>query len=141
LINDTGKGFCPYQHVSRRHIMLDINKALSNLNHQDSDSEGNMYDLERWTPQIANQLAANEGLELEDEHWEVIYYLRERYRTHGNEDNARIILHDLERKFSPAEGRAHLYQLFPDGPVSQGSRLAGLPTPPHASDLAFGSVM
>ncbi|HEU0187018.1 MAG TPA: TusE/DsrC/DsvC family sulfur relay protein [Gallionellaceae bacterium] len=121
--------------------MLDINQALRNLTHQDNDPEGHMFALERWTPQIANQLAASEGLELEDEHWEVIYYLRERYRTHGNEDSARIVLHDLEEKFSPAMGRGHLYRLFPDGPVSQGSRLAGLPTPPHAADLSFGSVM
>ncbi|HEY6096358.1 MAG TPA: TusE/DsrC/DsvC family sulfur relay protein [Gallionellaceae bacterium] len=121
--------------------MLDINQALRNLEHQDTDPHGNMFDLGRWTPQIASQLAASEGLELEDEHWEVIYFLRERYRTHGNEDSARIVLRDLEEKFSHAMGRGHLYQLFPDGPVSQGSRLAGLPIPPHASDLSFGSVM
>ena len=121
--------------------MLDINQALRNFDHKDDDPEGYMFALERWSPQTAKQLAASEGLELDDEHWEVIYFLRDRYRTHGNEDSARIILHDLEKKFSPTEGRAHLYQLFPDGPVSQGSRLAGLPIPPHASDRAFGSVM
>jgi len=121
--------------------MLDINKALSNLLHYENDPEGNLSELPKWSPHYANHLAAFEDLRLGDEHWEVIYHLRERYRLHGNKDNARIILRDLEQHFCNNRGRAYLYELFPQGPVSQASRLAGLPEPPHAHDLSFGSVM
>lgn len=121
--------------------MLDINQALRNLSHSDTDPEGNLYDLAPWSPHVANQLATQEGLVLSDEHWEIIFHLRERYRTHGNMDNAREILRELEEKFSPGAGRAHLYDLFPAGPVGQASRMAGLPEPPHSRDISFGSVM
>jgi len=121
--------------------MLDINKALSNPLHYESDPEGNLSELPHWSPLYANQLAEIEDLQLSDEHWEIIYHLRERYRLHGNEANARTILRDLEEHFCDNHGRAYLYRLFPQGPVSQASRLAGLPIPPHAHDLSFGSVM
>lgn len=121
--------------------MLDINKALSNPLHYENDPEGNLSDLPQWSPQYANHLAALEDLTLTDEHWEVIYHLRERYRLHGNHDSARDVMHDLEAHFGDSHGRAHLYQLFPLGPVGQASRLAGLPMPPHTHDLSFGSMM
>ena len=121
--------------------MLDINKALSNTHNNDSDPDGYMFDLDHWSPKVANQLAEREGLVLSDEHWEIISHLREHYRLHGNTENARVILLELEEKFSPAMGRGYLYKLFPKGPVSQGSRIAGLPSRPHTHDLSFGSVM
>jgi tRNA 2-thiouridine synthesizing protein E len=121
--------------------MLDINQTLLNAHHAGSDPEGNLFNLERWSPQIASQLALSEGMVLEDEHWEIIYFLRERYRIHGNNDNARLILRELQDAFAPDSGREYLYELFPGGPVNQGSRIAGLPIPPHAYDASFGSVM
>lgn len=121
--------------------MLDINKSISNPARYLSDPDGNLTDLTSWSPQHANQLAETEGLILEDGHWEIIYFLRERFRERGNADPARAILRELEERFSDRRGRASLYELFPHGPVSQASRLAGLPPPPHSQDLSFGSVM
>jgi tRNA 2-thiouridine synthesizing protein E len=121
--------------------MLDINKALSNPRHYERDPEGNLSELPKWSPLHANQLAALEDMQLSDEHWEVIYYLRERYCEHGNQDSARDVLRDLEKHFCDNRGRAYLYHLFPQGPISQASRLAGLPLPPHTHDLSFGSTM
>lgn len=117
--------------------MLDINKALTEARH---DPEGNMFDLEQWSPLLAQRQAAAEGLFLSEDHWEIIIYLRERYRSQGQARNAREILNDLEQKFGEGEGKRHLYELFPGGPVSQGCRLAGLPLPPYSHDPSFGSV-
>lgn len=117
--------------------MLDINKAIGELQR---DPEGNMFGLAPWSPLIAQHQAETEGLFLTDEHWEVIIYLRERYRDRGEAHSAREILKELEEKFSDGHGRRNLYELFPGGPVSQGSRIAGLPLPPHSSDPSFGSV-
>ncbi|OGS80517.1 MAG: hypothetical protein A2061_11205 [Gallionellales bacterium GWA2_59_43] len=121
--------------------MLDINKALSNPRRYENDPEGNMHDLAPWSPHFANRQAALEGLMLTDEHWEVIYYLRERYREYDNNDNARNVLRDLEKRFCDKRGRRYLYELFPRGPVNQASQLAGLPLPHHTRDISFGSVM
>lgn len=121
--------------------MLDINKAISDPRHYATDPDGNLSDHPLWSPNFANQQAELQGLMLTDEHWEIIYYLRERYRQNGGLDPAREVLHDLENRFCDQRGRSHLYELFPLGPVSQASLLAGLPPPNHAHDISFGSVM
>jgi tRNA 2-thiouridine synthesizing protein E len=118
--------------------MLDINKAVSAVL---SDPNGNMFDLESWSPKFVQRQATTEKIDfLTEEHWEIIYYMRERYRNCGPATSAREVLKELEEKFSVGQGRRHLYELFPGGPVSQASRLAGLPLPPYASDRSFGSV-
>ena len=77
-----------------------------------------------WTQEAAIEAAAEEGLELGDEHWDT---LRE--------------LHDaLDEKFHAAGGIKHVYRLFPGGPVAQGCRVAGLKAPAGATDRGFGSV-
>jgi TusE/DsrC/DsvC family sulfur relay protein len=117
--------------------MLDINKALLEANH---DPEGNMFELAPWSPMVAQRQATAEGIFLTDEHWEIIIYLRERYRTRGDARSAREVLKELEEKFGENGGKRSLYELFPGGPVSQGSRLAGVPLPPYSGDPSFGSV-
>lgn len=121
--------------------MLDINKSIRDPQRYENDPEGHMTELAPWSPQHANREAELEGIELNEEHWEVLFYLRERYRQRGNEDSAREVLRDLEERFSEALGRGHLYELFPRGPVGQASRIAGLPLPPHTQDRSFGTMM
>ncbi len=116
--------------------MLDINKAITARN----DPEGHMFGLAPWSPLFAQRQAKAEGLFLTDEHWEIVIHLRERYRAHGDARSAREVLKELEQTFSGGHGRRSLYELFPGGPVSQGSRLGGLPLPPYSSDPSFGSV-
>ncbi len=120
--------------------MLDINKAVTNPHLAETDPKGNMFDLESWSPLYAQRIAEAEGIELTEEHWEIVVYLRERYRNKGAPAHAREVLKELEEKFCEGKGRRHLYELFPGGPVTQGSRLAGLPVPPYAVDPSFGSA-
>ena len=121
--------------------MLDINKAINELESQTHDPDGNLYGLPAWSREIAKQQALTEGLgELSDTQWRLIYTLRGLYRKNGQATNARQILKSLEKDFAEEGGRRFLYQTFPRGPVSQGSRLAGVPAPPDASDRSFGSV-
>ena len=67
--------------------MLDINKYLGNQRLDEMDPEGNLYDLEHWSPLVAGRLAEVEGLVLDDDHWLVIFYLRQRFR-HGRQQVA-----------------------------------------------------
>jgi tRNA 2-thiouridine synthesizing protein E len=119
--------------------MLDINHIINDAERGQFDPEGNMYDLDHWSPLTARQLALDEGIgELTEAHWHVIYALRNHYRDNGTAANAREVMHMLEQDFTDEGGRRYLYELFPKGPVSQGSRLAGVPVPPYASDPSFG---
>lgn len=119
--------------------MLDINHIINDEARNLLDPEGHMYDLEHWSPLTARQLAQEEGIsELTEAHWHVIYALRNLYRDKGASTNAREVMHMLEQDFIDEGGHRYLYELFPKGPVSQGSRLAGVPVPPYASDPSFG---
>lgn len=119
--------------------MLDINNAINNEALQRLDPEGNMYDLEHWSPLTVTQMARDEGIdELTEAHWHVIYTLRNLYRQNGRAANVREVMHVLEQDFVEEGGRRFLYELFPKGPVTQASRLAGIPAPPNSSDPSFG---
>lgn len=121
--------------------MLDIGKFIRYERLDSNDPEGNLFNLDSWTPKKALQLAANEGIPLTDEHWEVITSLREKYRKYGSAISARDLAQELEGEFSSGQGRRSLYELFPGGPVTQGCRIAGLPVPPDSVDISFGSVL
>ena len=121
--------------------MLDINKAINGRESQPNDPEGNLYGLQSWSRKFAKQQASAEGMgELSVAQWRVIYTLRGLYRSNGRAASARQVIRRLETDFADEGGRQYLYQEFPQGPVSQGSRLAGVPAPPYASDPSFGSV-
>lgn len=120
--------------------MYDINRMVTNPELERTDPEGHMAGLEHWSPIIAQKVAQEEGIVLEEEHWQVIYCLRERYRSEGPARSARELMRLLERDFSGMGGRQHLYTLFPRGPIAQACRIAGLPLPPGTLDASFGSV-
>jgi tRNA 2-thiouridine synthesizing protein E len=94
------------------------------------------------TPDVARHVAADEGIDLTEEHWELVRALQEFFHRH--EDAGRISvreLHDaLDEHFHSRGGRRHLYELMPGGPVAQGCRLAGLQPPAEAANQSFGSV-
>ncbi|UCG97662.1 MAG: TusE/DsrC/DsvC family sulfur relay protein [Burkholderiales bacterium] len=93
----------------------------------EADEEG--YLLEpNYSEQICAAIAAAEGLELSDDHWTVINYLRDQYREHGQTPNYRSMLKDLI-ELMPHHDSKTLYDLFPGGPAKQGVRVAGLPKP------------
>jgi tRNA 2-thiouridine synthesizing protein E len=121
--------------------MPDINKFIGNEQAAEEDPEGHLLLLDPWSEDVARTLAAAEGLELTPRHLEVLRFLRVRYRERGPNDSAHEIMQALDAQFDRAGGKKALYQLFPGGPVGQGSRLAGLPAPPGARDPSFGSSM
>ncbi|MBZ0106332.1 MAG: TusE/DsrC/DsvC family sulfur relay protein [Sulfuricella denitrificans] len=119
--------------------MFDINQMVADAA-RGSVSQGMLAELDDWSPAKAEKVAREEGITLSDDHWEVIHLLRENYRHHGRAPHARQLLNGLEERFEREGGRKYLYLLFPRGPVSQGSRIAGLPLPAYSSDPSFGSV-
>jgi TusE/DsrC/DsvC family sulfur relay protein len=92
-----------------------------------------------WDETAAIEVATEEGLSLEDHHWQVIRALQEFFAR--NEEPKPRELHDaLDEKFHALGGLKFLYTLLPGGPVAQGCRLAGLTAPMAAEDESSGSV-
>lgn len=116
-------------------VLTDEQKAELVLGIRDKDSQ-----YEDWTEEIARTIAKMESIELTDAHWSVIRFLREYYAQHGTSKHARTLTEALEEKFQIQGGLKYLYTLFPDGPVSQGTKIAGVPVPKDSSNMSFGSV-
>ena len=72
--------------------------------------------------------AAKEGIELTEKHWDVIHYLRDEYiNNNGNQPMERVVLKDMGNKWGSKPTSKDLYQLFPQAPTKQGTKIAGLP--------------
>ena len=94
-----------------------------------------------WTRDAALMAARVEGLDMNGSHWEAVRALQEYYARHEDGSVNLRELHDaLDERFHAKGGRKYLYELFPGGPVAQGSRIAGLRAPAGATDKGFGSV-
>jgi len=81
-----------------------------------------------YSEEAARVIAQAEGIELAEAHWQVIQYLRDQYREHGQTPNFRNMLKDVAELIPGCDSKA-LYDLFPLGPAKQGARVAGLPKP------------
>lgn len=120
--------------------MPDINKIISAGNVDDPDRFERARELAEWTRETGLEAARSQGIELGEEHWAVIYFLRAHYVKHGGHAHARELAAVLDEHFAEQGGRKHLYELFPGGPVTQGGRIAGIPVPTDSRQPSFGSA-
>lgn len=118
--------------------MSDILKHIRYPASERNDPEGNLSALTPWSEHAARQRARELGLELTEDHWDVVLFVRDYYRGRGSDANAREIAHALEEEFAQDGGRRWLYRMFPGGPVSQAAFIAGIPEPQGARDPSFG---
>ncbi len=94
------------------------------------DKEGFLRRLSDWRPEVAEQIAAAEDLELTPAHWEVLELLREYYREYDASPAMRPLVKYCALKLGPEKGRSiYLMSLFPGSPAKLGSKIAGLPKP------------
>ena len=120
--------------------MPDINKLIAMENMPAYEAGEYLNDMEEWTESGARELAKAEGLELTEERLEVICWLRDHYTECGPPAHGRALAQAMEDAFDYQGGRKYLYRLFPNGPVAQACKLAGVPPPPYTVDPSFGSV-
>ena len=97
-------------------------------------------EIKEWDKEQARKLAAEDGIELTDAHFKVIKLLQDYYLENGPVASGRELGDMLDYEFTAQGGRKYLRVLFPDGPVNQGMRLAGLPVPPYSEDDSFGTT-
>jgi tRNA 2-thiouridine synthesizing protein E len=79
---------------------------------------------------VAEHLAAQEGLELTEAHWEVLHLLRDFYARYAHSPAMRPLVKAVKQSLGDDKGRSiYLMQLFPGSPAKLAARLAGLPKP------------
>lgn len=93
------------------------------------DAHGHLVDARDWTPALARRMAARDGIELGEEHWWLIEYVRDYHLRYGNPPLMRTVVAALKQARPDAAGSRHLYRLFPDGPVRLACKYGGLPRP------------
>jgi len=93
----------------------------------ETDEQGYLLEPD-YSDDAVRVIAAAEGLELGDDHWKVVQYMRDQYREHGHTPNFRNMLKGMAEVMPGCDSKA-LYDLFPLGPAKQGAKVAGLPQP------------
>jgi tRNA 2-thiouridine synthesizing protein E len=94
------------------------------------DEEGYLVDPAQWNEQVAEALAHAERIDLSEEHWAVIRFMREYYERHQIAPDARHVMkHLAEFKGAGKAGRNELFVLFPYGYVKQACKIAGMRRP------------
>lgn len=96
----------------------------------EQDEEGYLMELEDWTPDVANTLAAEDEIELTQEHWDILNFLREYYEEYQIAPAVRVLTKAVGKRLGKEKGNSkYLYSLFPFGPGKQACKYAGLPKP------------
>ncbi len=94
----------------------------------ETDSNGNLVNNQEWDKDVAQALAAADNIELTQEHWDVLEYLRDEYmNNNNNQPMERQINKDMGKRWGKKISSKDLYKLFPLAPSKQGSKIAGLP--------------
>ena len=103
------------------------------LSYSDKGISGNDFatrlsdlDAQNWNRTKSQKLAKIEGLDLNDEHWAVISFLRSHYLWNGDQLNESQLMEALNQHFMKLGGGEYLNELFTEGVIAQGRRLANI---------------
>jgi len=87
------------------------------------DDEGFMTDYDQWNYQTGQALASAIGIDMTDEHWAVIHFLRQDFKIQG-------VTPTIRRVSSAGHfDTKRLFELFPNKPAKKMAYIAGLPKP------------
>lgn len=96
----------------------------------ETDAQGYLIDSNDWSEPLAFVLAQQEGIELTENHWEVIRFVRGFYREFNTSPAIRMLVKAMTQKYGEEKGNSrYLYRLFVKGPAKQATKIAGLPKP------------
>jgi len=94
------------------------------------DEEGYVTDIGGWNAELAELIAERENIEMNDDAWEVVNFLRNYYEEYQISPTARVLAKAIKEKLGADKANSrYLYELFPYGPAKQACKIAGLPKP------------
>ncbi len=86
------------------------------------NEEGYFVDAGQWTPEMAKEIAKEEGIEITEKHLEVINFIREKVLS-----GASVSIRSIG-KSGIVDIRA-FYRLFPGAPLKKATKIAGVAKP------------
>jgi tRNA 2-thiouridine synthesizing protein E len=96
----------------------------------ETDEEGYLVNLADWTKEAGEYIASQENLEMTENHWEVVNFLRDYYNEYQIAPAVRVLTKAIGKQLGADKGNSkYLYELFPYGPAKQACKIAGLPKP------------
>ncbi|HEX7189102.1 MAG TPA: TusE/DsrC/DsvC family sulfur relay protein [Actinomycetes bacterium] len=87
------------------------------------NDEGFLTRYDEWDEELAESLAKNIGIDLTDEHWRVIRFLRDDFKTQGETPTTRRV------QTVGGVPTKEQFRLFPKKPAKKMAYIAGLPKP------------
>lgn len=95
-----------------------------------ADEEGYLIDISVWNKDLADLIAQDENIEMNEDHWEVVNFLRDYYEEYQIAPAIRVLTKAIKKSLGADKGNSkYLYELFPYGPAKQACKIAGLPKP------------
>lgn len=94
------------------------------------DAEGHLLHAADWQESVADAMAARRQVELGALHWWLIRFVRAHHEQYGMPPLMRVVIRAMRMDTDQADASSRtLYRLFPDGPIREACRYAGLPRP------------
>ena len=95
-----------------------------------ADEEGYITNLGDWSKELADVIADAESIDMGEEHWAVVNFLRDYYDEYQIAPAVRVLIKSIKKSMGPEVGNnKYMYELFPYGPAKQACKIAGLPKP------------
>lgn len=95
------------------------------------DENGYLVKLEDWSEDVAKMLAEGEEIEMTEQHWDIVKFLRNYYNEYQIAPAVKVLTKAIatEKNMDKKDASEFLYGLFPKGPALQACKIAGLPKP------------
>lgn len=106
-------------------MTLQVNGQTIKLDH-----EGYLLDPSDWNTEVAQAIADKEDIQLTDDVWEVVNYVRDYYDENQCIPEHRRLLQELRKRHGKERAtRKYIYNMFPYGYGQQACKIAGMRVP------------
>lgn len=105
--------------------VLEVKEQIIQIDH-----EGYLLEPSEWNKDVAQAIADKEGIELNEDVWEVVTFVREHFEVNQCIPEARRLLQALRKKHGKEKAtRKYIYNMFPYGYGQQACKIAGMRVP------------
>ena len=96
------------------------------------DQHGHLLTASDWNDAVAHALAHSINIQLTEQHWEIIYFLRDFQQQYHDIPIMRLLLKAMRQTLAVDKANSvYLNVLFPGGFLKQACKVAGLAKPKH----------
>ena len=96
----------------------------------ETDHEGFLLEPSDWNEDVAQAIADKEDIELTEDVWEVVNFVREYFDMRQCVPEHRALLQELKRRHGKDKAtRKYVYDMFPYGYGQQACKIAGMRVP------------